>query len=38
MIRIKMPAIREIKGDSEMPAMIVVDNGIAIGQSPRWMV
>jgi hypothetical protein len=38
MIRIRMPAIREIKGDSEMPAMIEVDNGIAIGQSPRWMV
>jgi hypothetical protein len=33
-----MPAIREIKGDSEMPAMIEVDNGIAFGQSPRWMV
>ena len=31
MIKIRMPAIREIKGDSEMPAMIEVDNGIAIG-------
>ena len=38
MIRIRMPAIREIKGDSEMPATIKVDNGITIGQSPGWMV
>ena len=32
MIRIRMPAIREIKGDSEMPATIEVDSGITIGQ------
>ena len=31
MIRIRMPAIREIKGDSEMPATIEVDSGITIG-------
>ncbi len=37
MIRIRMPAIREIKGDNEMPA-VKADNGITIGQSPRWMV
>lgn len=30
MIRIRMPAIREIKGDNEMPATIEVNNGIAI--------
>jgi hypothetical protein len=30
-----MPAMREIKGDSEIPATIKVDNGITIGQSPR---
>ena len=39
MIKIRMPAIREIRGDSEMPAMIEVDNGIAIGPSLRggWL-
>jgi hypothetical protein len=31
MIRIRMPAIREIKGDNEMPATIEVNNGITIG-------
>jgi hypothetical protein len=35
MIRIRIPAIREIKGDNEMPATIKVDNGITIGQSPK---
>ena len=35
MTRIRMPAIREIKGDSEIPATIKVDNGIIIGQSPE---
>jgi hypothetical protein len=36
MIRIKIPAIRAIKGDNEMPAMKA--SAITIGQSPRWMV
>jgi hypothetical protein len=36
MIRMRIPAIREIKGDNEMPA--TRDNAIAIGQSPEWMV
>jgi hypothetical protein len=35
MIRIKIPAIREIKGDKETPATIKVDIGIIIGQSPE---
>jgi hypothetical protein len=32
MIRIKIPAIRAIKGDNEMPAMM--DSAITIRQSP----
>ena len=41
MIRIRIPAIREIKGDNEMPATIKVDNvdnGKSIGQSPGYCV
>jgi hypothetical protein len=34
MIRIRMPAISEIKGDSEMPTTDVKARNI--GQSPRW--
>jgi len=36
MIRIRIPAIREIKGDIEMPAKN--DKAVCIGQSPRWTV
>jgi hypothetical protein len=32
-----MPAIREIKGDSDMPAM-TDDNPITIGRPPMWMI
>jgi hypothetical protein len=35
MIRIRTPAIREIKGDKETPATINVDIGIFMGQSPE---
>jgi hypothetical protein len=36
MKRIRMPAIREINGDSEMPTK--VDIARTIGHSPRWTV
>jgi|HubBroStandDraft_2_1064218.scaffolds.fasta_scaffold1105853_1 hypothetical protein len=36
MIRIRMPAISEIKGDSEMPTTDVKARNI--GQSPSWLV
>jgi hypothetical protein len=37
MIKIRIPAIREIKGDKETPATIKVDIGIIIGQSPEFV-
>ena len=37
MIRIKIPAIRAIKGDNEMPKA-KDDNAITIGESPKWRV
>jgi hypothetical protein len=36
-IRIRIPAIREIKGDNEIPKA-KDDNAITIGESPRWRV
>jgi|HubBroStandDraft_4_1064222.scaffolds.fasta_scaffold276335_2 hypothetical protein len=37
MIRMRIPAIRAIKGDNEMPKA-KDDSAITIGESPRWRV